>query len=515
MADRLTPDSPRTPVPPGLDALRGGTTPHSSRAGSAGLDRRGFLASSALAAGAYGLLAGCASESSGPQAKGSGEAPKEVFTSPATKLSGSLSILMWSHFVPRHDTWFDKFVADWGKKVGVDVRVDHVNTVDVPRRAASEIQAKRGHDLIQHIAPLSQYEPSVLDMADVVQEANKRWGQQQELCRKSSYNPNTEKFYAYCPGWTPDPGDFRRSMWQKVGMPNGPASWDDLLRGASEIKKQTGVPCGIGLSPETDSNMAARALLWSFGGSVQDENEQVAINSDATIAAVEYMTRLFKEAETSEVFSWNPASNNQALIAGKSSYILNSISAWRTAMSTNREIGDDIFFVPALRGPKAALAAQHVIQQWIVPTYAGNADAAKEFLLHYTANFPAVDVPLRDVRPAGVAVARPAAERLAGRRPVGRQAREQAELPEGLRLVERQHRLPGPVQPGGRRDLQHPRPADDVRPRRPRPGVPEGRRRRGRGIDQEDLRQLALPRPHRRLSPTPSSREAQPWKLSK
>ncbi|WP_207945435.1 extracellular solute-binding protein, partial [Actinomadura sp. 7K534] len=378
------------PVTPGLDALRGGTTPHSPPVGSAGLDRRGFLASSALAAGAYGLLAGCASESSGPQAKGSGEAPKEVFTSPATKLSGSLSILMWSHFVPRHDTWFDKFVADWGKKVGVDVRVDHVNTVDVPRRAASEIQAKRGHDLIQHIAPLSQYEPSVLDMADVVQEANKRWGQQQELCRKSSYNPNTEKFYAYCPGWTPDPGDFRRSMWQKVGMPNGPASWDDLLRGASEIKKQTGVPCGIGLSPETDSNMAARALLWSFGGSVQDENEQVAINSDATIAAVEYMTRLFKEAETSEVFSWNPASNNQALIAGKSSYILNSISAWRTAMSTNREIGDDIFFVPALRGPKAALAAQHVIQQWIVPTYAGNADAAKEFLLHYTANFPAV-----------------------------------------------------------------------------------------------------------------------------
>ncbi|MEU8797196.1 extracellular solute-binding protein [Spirillospora sp. NPDC048819] len=373
-----------------LSTPQEGTTPDTPRTDIAGVSRRGFLSSTALAAGAYGLLAGCASESSGPQAKNSGNAPKEVFTSPASKLSGSLSILMWSHFVPRHDKWFDKFVADWGEKVGVDVRVDHVNTVDVPRRAASEIQARRGHDLIQHIAPFSQYEPSVLDMSDVVQEANRRWGQQQELCRKSSYNPNTKRFYAYCPGWTPDPGDYRKSMWQKVGMPNGPASWDDLLRGASEIKKQTGVPCGIGLSPETDSNMAARALLWSFGGSVQDENEQVVINSDATIAAVEFMTRLFKGAETSEVFSWNPASNNQALIAGKSSFILNSISAWRTAMGTNRTIGDDIFFVPALRGPKAAFAAQHVIQQWIVPKHAQNADAAKEFLLHYTANFPAV-----------------------------------------------------------------------------------------------------------------------------
>ncbi|MFI0351715.1 ABC transporter substrate-binding protein [Actinomadura sp. 9N407] len=354
------------------------------------LSRRGFLSSTALAASAYGLAAGCASETSGPQAKNTGGAPKEVFTAPGKKLSGSLSVLMWSHFVPRHDKWFDKFAADWGKQVGVDVRVDHINTVDVPRRAASEIQAGKGHDLIQHIAPFSQYEPSVLDMADVVQEANKRWGQQLELCRKSSYNPNTRRYYCYCPGWSPDPGDYRRSMWQKVGLPNGPGSWDELLRGASEIKRTTGVPCGIGLSPETDSNMAARALLWSYGAAEQDANEAVTISSDATIEAVEFMTRLFKEAETEEVFSWVPASNNQALIAGKSSYILNSISAWRTAMGTNRQIGDDIFFTPALRGPRAAKAAQHVIQQWIVPKHAANPDAAKEFLLHYTANFPAV-----------------------------------------------------------------------------------------------------------------------------
>ncbi|MFI6518502.1 ABC transporter substrate-binding protein [Spirillospora sp. NPDC050679] len=352
--------------------------------------RRGFLGAAALSAGAYGLAAGCASESSGPQARSTGKAPQEVFTAPSRKLSGSLSVLMWSHFVPRHDKWFDRFAADWGRRVGVKVRVDHINTVDVPRRAASEIQARQGHDAIQHIAPFSQYEPAALDMTDLVQEATRRWGQQLELCRKSSYNPNTRRFYAYCPGWSPDPGDYRKSMWRKVGLPNGPGSWDELLRGATEIKRTTGVPCGIGLSPETDSNMAARALLWSFGASEQDRDERVVLNSDAAVAAVEFMTRLWRQAETEEVFSWVPASNNQALIAGKSSYILNSISAWRTATGTNPEIGDDIFFVPALRGPKAALAAQHVIQQWIVPKHAANPDAAKEFLLHYTANFPAV-----------------------------------------------------------------------------------------------------------------------------
>jgi len=69
------------------------------------------------------------------------------------------------------------------------------------------------------------------------------------------------------------------------------------------------------------------------------------------------------------------------------SYILNSISAWRTAQGANPEVADDIYFTPALKGSKTALAAQHVMYNWIVPSHARNVDAAKEFLLHYTANW--------------------------------------------------------------------------------------------------------------------------------
>jgi multiple sugar transport system substrate-binding protein len=147
---------------------------------------------------------------------------------------------------------------------------------------------------------------------------------------------------------------------------------------------------GIGMSQEIDSNMAGRALLWSFGGSIQDENEKVVINSPETVAAVEFMTRLYKESMTPEVFSWNAASNNQGLVAGQMSYILNSISAWRTAQTENPAVADDIAFVKALEGPKTGLVAQHVMYNWIVPSFSPNVDAAKEFLLHYTANLPSV-----------------------------------------------------------------------------------------------------------------------------
>ncbi len=259
---------------------------------------------------------------------------------------------------------------------------------DVPAAISAEIQSGQPeHDLLQYIAVLSQHEPSVVDMTDVVDEAMSRYGDMLPLTRASSFNPNTGKFYAYAPAWVPDPGDYRKSLWTPVGLPDGPSTWDELLEGGAEIFETQGIQMGIGMSQEIDSNMAGRALLWSFGGSIQDENEQVVLDSPETIAAVEYMKELFERAMTPEVFAWNAASNNQGLIAGELSYILNSISAWRTAQEASPDVADDVFFTPALRGPATAIAAQHVLYNWIVPDFQGvNVDAAKEFLLHYTDN---------------------------------------------------------------------------------------------------------------------------------
>ena len=356
------------------------------------ISRRGFIQGVAAAAVVPPWLGACGGDEE--EATPTTAAPEEVgapettiLEDPASALSGDLRILMWSHFVPSHDEWFDAFARDWGEAVGVNVTVDHINTAEVPGQITSQIAAGSGHDLIQHISAIPQFEPSVLDLTDVVTEAEGRYGEMLDVCRRSSFNPNTEKFFAYAPGWAPDPGNYRRSLWEAVGLPEGPSTWDELLEGGSEIRSSQGIQLGIGMSQEIDSNMAGRALMWSYGASVQDENEQVVINSEETVAAVEFMTKLFKGAMTDEVFSWNAASNNQGLVAGKLSYILNSISAWRTAQGANPDVANDIGFVPALRGPADARAAQHVLYNWIIPKHAANPDAAKEFLLYYTENF--------------------------------------------------------------------------------------------------------------------------------
>ncbi|HET8620212.1 MAG TPA: extracellular solute-binding protein [Acidimicrobiales bacterium] len=356
------------------------------------ITRRGFLQGVAAAAVAPPLLGACGGDEE--EATPTTAAPEDVgapdtteLVDPASTLSGNLRILMWSHFVPSHDQWFDAFARDWGQAVGVNVTVDHINTAEVPGQITSQIAAGSGHDLIQHISAIPQFEPSVMDMTDVVTEAEDRYGEMLEVCRRSSFNPNTEKFFAYAPGWAPDPGNYRRSLWEAVGLPDGPSTYEELLEGGSEIRSSQGVQLGIGMSQEIDSNMAGLALMWSFGASVQDEDENVVINSPETVAAVEYMADLFSGAMTEEVFAWNAASNNQGMASGSLSYILNSISAYRTAQEQNPAVAQDVFFVPALEGPAAALAAQHVLYNWIVPNHATNPDAAKEFLLHYTANY--------------------------------------------------------------------------------------------------------------------------------
>ncbi|HEU5389008.1 MAG TPA: extracellular solute-binding protein [Streptosporangiaceae bacterium] len=354
---------------PAGSAAQAGTSPaHPSRrdflraAGGAGV---------ALGAGS-GLLTACSTA-----AGVGGGAGKSSSGS-----KGTIKILLWSHFVPRYDTWFDPWAKKWGQQNGVSIVVDHINQADLPARTAAEFAAGAGHDLIEWIVPASAYEPSVHDMADVVRQAQAKYGNQVGFCKQSSFNPKTGKYYAFCHSWTPDPGDYRKGLWTKAGMPNGPATYADLLAGGTTIMQKQKVRMGIGMSPEVDSNMAARAIIWSYGGSVQDAQGKVTLNSPETIDAVSYMAKLYKQTMTSEVFSWNAASNNQGLVAGQLSYILNSISAYRTAQTTSQSVANDIFFTPALKGPGGkGLASQHVVRSYMIPKWAKNVDKAKQFLL--------------------------------------------------------------------------------------------------------------------------------------
>jgi multiple sugar transport system substrate-binding protein len=302
-----------------------------------------------------------------------------------------LKILQWSHFVPRYDQWFDKFAADWGAANNVKVTVDHIDQAKLIPTLTAAIDAGEGPPLAETIIAPSLFVEGVRDLTDVNTKAQELFGAQTETCKANSYLPATKMWYGFCHGWSPDPGDYDINLWTKAGFPNGPATYDDLLKGGAQINKDDGVPVGLGLSPEIDSNMAMRAIIWSFGGSDQDANECVTINSPQVINAVKYVADLYKQTMTDEVFSWNAASNNQGLIAGELNYILNSISAYRSLQKVDAEAAKNIGFTEALKGPNGDQhASAHLWFTYIVPKYVKdgpNFDAAKAFMLALVANY--------------------------------------------------------------------------------------------------------------------------------
>jgi len=301
-----------------------------------------------------------------------------------------LRIMTWSHFVPAFDTWFDPWAQKWGEGKGIKVTVDHISFADIVPRANAEVAAQQGHDLFFFLSPPSAFEQQVLDLSDITQEAERRYGPMVPLVRKSTYNANTKKFFGFSDNWVPDPGDYLKSVWTEAGFPKGPVTWDDLLNGGREIKRrhpEIQIPIGIGLSQDIDSNMATHAMLWGFGASEQDADENITLNSEETVRAVEFGARLFRETMNPAVLSWNAASNNQALNARQTSYILNSISAYRTAQDNQLPVADDINFVGALRGPRARWASEHVMGVWVIWKFSRNPDNAKAFMLDLVDNY--------------------------------------------------------------------------------------------------------------------------------
>src|SRR5438309_4006864 len=311
-----------------------------------------------------------------------------LFPTRALAQQKTLKILQWSHFVPGYDKWFDNtFTKEWGAKHNTNVIVDHIAIAEINARAAAEVSAKKGHDLVMFLSPPAAYEKQVLDHRDVYAEVEKKHGKKIGIAEKSTLNPKTKKYFAFSDSFVPDPGNYRHDLWSKVGYPHGPDTWHDLLVGAKKIKDTAGNPCGLGLSQELDTNMAARACLWSFGGAEQDEAGHVVLNSKNTIDAVKFMRDLYKQTETPEVFSWDPSSNNRGILSGKLSFVQNAISVTRSAEKDNPDMSKKIQLRPALKGPVRRIAAEHVMSCYVIWEFAENKESAKKFLVDLIDNF--------------------------------------------------------------------------------------------------------------------------------
>ena len=320
-------------------------------------------------------------------AAGSAPLLSAPFVSKALAADKSLSIVQWAHFVPAYDTWFDNFAKTWGEQNKIAVTVDHVPVQNIPARAASEASAGSGHDLFgfNGAGGAHLYRKFFIDVADLVKETEKKYGKVSVIGKQLGYNADDGSWSAFPDFYINFPGMYQKSLWDEIGVV--PDTWDNLRIGGAKLKAK-GHPVGISLGHSNDPSTTWRGLLWSYGASEQDEaGKKIVLNSKGAVEATKYVAALYKEAMTGDVLSWNDSSNNQYIDSGVGCYILNPISAYRTAQKLNKKLADDIYVIEPPKGPAKQImgAASEFYGIW---KFAKNKDAAIEFLKYYADHWP-------------------------------------------------------------------------------------------------------------------------------
>jgi len=314
----------------------------------------------------------------GTAAVAAGFAPAIFGTARAARKT--LRIMQWNHFVPAFDEWFNnEFVKEWGAQNDTDVVVNNVGMTSLKGRADSEIAKQHGHDICMFLSPPASYEDHVIDHREIYEECERKYGRPLDLAIKSTFNPTTGKYFGFSDGYVPDPVNYRKDLWDDVGYM--PETWDDIRECGRRIKEKHGIPVGIGLARELDTNMAVRSMLAAFGASVQSEDGRPALNSANTLEALKFAKALYTETMTEEVFSWDASSNNRFMLAGKGSLTLNAISITRTGETQKIPVADKILLSKPARGPAAQLGVMHLMNAYVIWNFAQNIDGAKKFLV--------------------------------------------------------------------------------------------------------------------------------------
>ena len=296
----------------------------------AGITRRNMLRTSAVAAGA--TLAGTSLlDWTKAWAQDMPFKPEDGAT---------LRMLRWNRFVESEDIQFDKNIAAFTEATGIEVRLDKEFMDDIQPKAAVAANVGAGPDVIwgPMAIPHLIYD-KMLDVGDVANYLGDKYGGWYEI--PTRYCMRDGKWIALPLCVSGNYINYRVSWLKEAGFETFPETTDDLLKASMELHK-IGHPAGMALGRATgDGNAWCHWLIWSFGGKLVDENNKVAINSQETISALEYIREMYQYWIPGTA-AWNDSNNNKAFLAGEVSYTNNGISIYAAAVRDGMDIAADI-----------------------------------------------------------------------------------------------------------------------------------------------------------------------------
>ena len=313
------------------------------------------------------------------------------------RAAGSLAIAFWDHWVPGGNDVMKKQVDVWAQKNKVDVTADFItgNNNKLLLTGVAEAQAKTGHDVMT-FANWDGFnvEGALAPVDDLMDRLTKQYG---PVTKTAEYLAKATGKWLLVPtstGTQTKPPCARISMMQKYGYdvkamypvaPNdtpGAQAWtyDEFLKAADAAYKD-GHPFALGIgggTTNTDGIDQVGASFHAFGADLMDPKGNITLNSDAVMQCLEYWQKLLKVLPD-DIVSFDDASNNRALISGKSALIFNPPSAWAVARRDAPQVAADCWTFSAPSGPKGRFVPTLTFF-WGVYSFSKNQTAAKELI---------------------------------------------------------------------------------------------------------------------------------------
>ena len=311
------------------------------------------------------------------------------------RAAGKLAVAFWDHWVPSGNVIMKQQVDAWARQNQVQVEADFITSVGQKNilTIAAEAQARTGHDIQQFPTwEVHNHSDRLEPIDDVMQSLTKKYGPVNPVCEYLAQRKGHWLAVPTSTG-TQNKGPCARIsvLKEKAGLDVQamyPAkaeytsgqdawTWDAHLK-AAEACFKAGMPFGIGLGTTSDSVDTAGALFAAFGADLVDKAGNITVKSDKIRQALEYGQKLVKFLPKDAV-SYDDASNNRALISGRSALIWNPPSAWAVAKRDAPTVAADSWSFQAPKGP-AGRFTPYLPFFWGVWQFAPNKTAAKELI---------------------------------------------------------------------------------------------------------------------------------------
>jgi ABC-type glycerol-3-phosphate transport system substrate-binding protein len=314
--------------------------------------------------------------------------------------AGTLSFGVWDHWVPGASEVLKKICAEWGVKEKVDVNVDLITSngdKDLLTLMA-EGQAKAGHDMMGlRVWYVSAQADKFVPVDDIVEPVIKQYGPiatAAEYCAKinghwmavpTSYGSGALPPCARIDYFKESVGLDVQKMYPTEAPPDPALSdawdWDHFITAAEKCSK-AGHSFGLGLSTCTDAINMAGAVFHSYGADLVDSEGGITVKTDATRQALEFFKRLSQWLD-GDVYAYDNASNNKALVSGKSALIFNPPSAYAVAKRDQPKVAEQLWTFHSPKGPKGRFDPAGYYY-WGIWNFSKNVSAAKSLLAYLT-----------------------------------------------------------------------------------------------------------------------------------